>query len=164
MNFSKLSTEQKEKLHSEVITFALSIGGKNFFLQMKESLKKEKINPLINKSKAFNYPNGKLNWNKSIYKDTLALLIEAIKREENSGDILENVSPKEYKAVMNMMKTLKPVEITVKPKNIKDGDGSIFSILDTSEPKKTKVSVMFKVIFFYSMDLVKQILNYKKED
>jgi hypothetical protein len=163
MNFSKLSTKQKEQLHSEVIAFAMSIGGKNFFLQMKETLKKEKLHPLVNKSQAFNYPNGKLTWNKFIYKDTFGLLIEAVKREENSGNILENISPKEHKAVINMMKTLKPVEITVKPKNRKDGDGSIFKILDTHESEKTKTSIMFKVIFFYSIDLVKQILNYKKE-
>ena len=36
-----------------------------------------------------------------------------------------------------------------------------FSILDTSEEKKTKVTFIFKAIFFYHLDEAKKALSYK---
>ena len=54
-----------------------------------------------------------------------------------------------------MMRTLKPVSITIVPK---DGTEFYLDILDTSEPKKTKVSLMFKTIFFYNVDFAKTVL------
>ena len=61
---------------------------------------------------------------------------------------------------MNMMRALKPIEITVESKDKESGDGFSFLILDTSTEKKTKVSVMFKIIFFYNLDFAKRALNY----
>jgi hypothetical protein len=39
-----------------------------------------------------------------------------------------------------------------------------FDILDTSEPKKTKVTFIFKAIFFYHLDELKKALFYKKNN
>jgi len=104
MDFNKLDDNTKQQLHEEIVSHANSIGGNNFFLQMIEDIKKEKPSPLINKSGAFHYSKGKVTLSKSIFKDTLALLVDAMRREEKTGDMLNGINPKEYKAVMNMMR------------------------------------------------------------
>jgi hypothetical protein len=65
---------------------------------------------------------------------------------------------------MNMMRTLKPISIKVTPKKEEDLLGFTFSILDTSVEKKTKVSMIYKIIFFYHVDFARDILTYKKEE
>lgn len=164
MNFKKLEKEQQEQLHIELLTSAISMGGKNFFLQMVESVKEEEFPPLLNKNKMFSFPNAKLLWNKLIYKDTLELLIASMKKEEKDGDILSGLEPKEYRKVMNMMRTLKPIHITVKPKKAENGKGFTISILDTTENRKTKFSPIFKAIFLFNTTYSKDVLNFKSEN
>lgn len=161
MNFNELPIEKKIELHEELLALSSSVGGKNFFLQMIEDIKKEKPNPLLNKSSAYHYSKGRMSWTKAIYKDTLTQLFTAMRKEEKEGDMLEGLKPKDYKVTMNMMKALKPLEITIKPKNSEDGEGFSFFILDTTQEKKTKVSFIFKAIFFYNVDFVKTILNFE---
>ena len=159
MNFIDLDKETKEQLHTQILSNAMSIGGKNFFLQMIEDIKKAKPNALLNKSAKFHYLEGSISWKKSIYKDTLTLLFNAMQKEEKDGDMLEGLNPRKYKTTMNMMRTLKPIELKVRPKNLKYGDGFDLSILDISQEKKTKVSLMFKIIFFYNIDFAKKALS-----
>ena len=160
MDFNKLDENTKQKIHEEVLSNANSIGGKNFFLQMIEEIKQEKPTPMINKSGSFHFSKGRITLSKSMFKETHTLLFDAIRREEKTGDMLNGVSPKEYKAVMNMMRTLRPVRISVIPKADIDGIGFSFDILDSSQEKQTKVDFMFKLIFFYSIDEAKKALNY----
>lgn len=164
MNFNQLDLEAKKQLHDEVLSNAERIGGKNSFLQLIEDYKAEKPNPFLNKSAAFHFSKGRVSWTKSIYKDTLSLLIEAMRREEKTGDMLNGVNPKEYKLIMNMMRALSTVQITVKPKTEEDGHGFTFEMLDTSIEKQTKVSLMFKIIFFYNIDFAKDALNYQAKN
>lgn len=98
-----------------------------------------------------------------MFKETFTLLFNAIRREEKSGDMLDGINPKEYKATMNMMRTLAKVTITVEPKDSADSQGFSFNILDTSVEKKTKVTFAFKAIFFYHLDEAKKALNYKPQ-
>lgn len=163
MDFNKLDEQTKQQLHEEILSNANSIGGKNFFLQMIEDIKEEKPTPLINKSGSFHFSKGKISLSKSMFKETHGLLFDAIRREEKTGDMLNGVNPKEYKLVMNMMRTLATVTISVMPKADIDGTGFNFSVLDTSEEKKTKVTFMFKCIFFYSIDEAKKALNYESK-
>jgi hypothetical protein len=65
---------------------------------------------------------------------------------------------------MNMMRTLKPVFIKVTPKKEEELTGFSFSILDTSVEKKTKVSMIYKIIFFYNIDFARDILLYSTEE
>jgi len=160
MNFNDLSTEVKEQLHAELTNNANSVGGKNFFLQMLEAIRDEKPKALLNKSATFHYGKGRIFWQKSIFKDTLNSLYDAMRREEKTGDMLNGINPKEYKAAMNMMRALKPVKLEVIPKP-EECEGFKMEILDASEDKKTKISLMFKIIFFYSVDFAKQVLDYK---
>jgi len=163
MNFKKLTKEQQENLYTEFLSSATSFGGKNRFLKMVEAVKIEAESPLLNKERNFKFSNGKISWNKSIYKDTLHLLHNSMKKEEKDGDIFIDLNPKDYKATMNMVRTLKPIQITFQPKNYEDGNGFILSILDTSENRKTKVTTLFKAIFLYHISFIKEVLSFKSE-
>jgi len=146
MVFKDLSKEQQEKMHIDFMSSAMSVGGRNPFLQIIEDVKAESITPLLNKHKAFNLTNGKVIWNKSIYKDTYTLILDSMRKEEKDGDILIDLKPKDYRRIMNMMRAIRPIELVFRPKNSKNGKGFIIPILDTSEDRKTKFSTIFKSI------------------
>ena len=55
MDFNSLEQIQKQKLHKQVLDSAMSMGGKNFFLQMIEDIRKQKPNPLTNKTGVFHF-------------------------------------------------------------------------------------------------------------
>lgn len=164
MNFNQLDSKTQEQLHKEVSQNAEDLGGKNFFLQVIDDVKKEKIHPLLNKSGGYHFSKGKITWTKSIYKDTLDLLHETIKKEEADSKYFEGLKPKLKKTTINMMKTLKPVSIKIKPKQRDDGSGFELNIIDASNEDDIKISMMYKIIFFYSADFAKQALNYKPEN
>jgi len=164
MNFKKLPKDIQEKIYVELITSALNMGGKNFFLKMVESIKDEEFPPLLDKGRVFSFPNAKLLWNKIIYKDTFELILKSMKKEDKDGDILSGLEPKEYRAVMNMLRTLKPINLTVKPKKVENGTGFTFSILDTTEDRKTKFSPLFKTIFLYHISYAKEVLNFRPDN
>ena len=164
MNFNELDAKTKKQLHEEVTQFAETIGGINVFLQMIEDIKKEKPHALLNKSCVFHFAKAKLNWNKQIFKESLDHLFSAMRKEERDGDMLNGLNPKDYKNTMNMMRTLKPISIRVTPKKEEELRGFAFSILDTSVEKKTKVSIIYKIIFFYHIEFAKDILTFKNEE
>ena len=160
MDFNKLEISVKEELHEEIIGFANALGGQNFFLKMIEEIRDIKPNPLLNKTGTFHTSKAKVTLSKSMFKDTFNTLFEAIRKEEKSGDMLMGLAPKDYKTTMNMMRTLRSVNIIVESKE--EGHESFeFSILDTSVEKKTKVTFIFKAIFFYHLDEAKKALSYK---
>ena len=160
MNFKDLSIEEKTQINELLTKYANSIGGVNFFLQLLDDIKKETSFPLFNKSNVYHFSKGKVSWNKSIYKDTKLLLHNYLKNIEKDAKYLETVKPKEKKNINNMMRTLKPVEVKVKSKNNAD-EGFSFSIIDFSDEKDIKVSLSYKIIFFYNKDFAKQALSFK---
>ncbi|AXH10528.1 hypothetical protein CP960_12620 [Malaciobacter halophilus] len=162
MKFKDLNEETKDYLYEKITTFSNSLGGINFFLQLIEDIKEQKSNPLLNKSAAFHYSKGKITWNKTIYKDTLVLLYETMKLEEKDKEFFQALKPKAKKNTINMMKTLKPIKLEIRPKNKADGEGFNLSIIDTSNEDEIKISLLFKIIFFYNINFVKDILKYKK--
>jgi len=158
MSFNNLTQENKDILQQEILEIAMSMGGKSFFLQMINDIKSSKEHPLSHQSCSFHFMDGKIKWNKSIYKKTLNTLFKAIRTQEKEGILLDKNSPKEYKNILNMIKTLKPVEITIKAQDSEAYNCKIFDVIDGD---KTEVSTLFKVIFFYNIDFVKKILNNK---
>ena len=162
MDFNKLDNDIKLELHTQIAGFANCVGGKNFFLKMIEEIRAEKPNPILNKTGTFHTTRTKVTLSKAMFKDSFTTLFEAIRREEKSGDMLNGIAPKEYKATMNMMRALGNVTIFVESKKEEDeSEGFEFSILDKSEEKKTKVTFIFKAIFFYHLDEAKKALSYK---
>ena len=164
MNFHKLEKETKEKLHKDLLSNAMSIGGKNTFLQLIEDIRAIEEEPLLIKIRVLSYAKGKIKWNKSIYKDNHILLLEAIKKEEKDGNILVGLTPKKQKSIINMLKTLNPLTFTVKPKNQNDGVGFTFKVIDFRDKENSKIDMMFKIIFFYNIDFAKQVLKYEIKD
>ena len=164
MNFNQLDEEQKNQLHTQAIELAENLGGVNFFLQMIEDIKKEKPHALLNKSCVFHFSKGKLNWNKQLFKESTNQLFTAMRKEERDGDMLNGLAPKEYKETMNMMRTVKPLIITVTPKKVEEPRFFSFPILDTSVEKKTKVSLFYKMVFFYHVDFAKDVISYGTEE
>ena len=159
MRFNDLDLDTKKELNKQITEYANSIGGINFFLQMIEDIRNEKPNALLNKTAIFHYTKGKITWSKSIYKDTLTQLFNAMRKEDKDGDILNGLNPKVYKETMNMMRALKPVTISIR--NEDSSSGFVVDILDSSEVKKTKVDLMFKIIFFYNIEFAKDALTFK---
>lgn len=160
MDFNKLDNNLKEKLHNEFSTYVEVLGGKNFFLKMIEEIRAEKPNPILNKSGTFHTSKAKITLSKSMFKETFTLLFDAIRREEKTGDMLDGIDPKNYKATMNMMRTLKSVTVTIQSKD-EDKKSFSFPILDISEEKKTKVTFVFKAIFFYHLNEAKKAISYE---
>ena len=161
MRFNDLNLEAQKQLHTQLTQYANSIGGMNFFLQMIEDVRDEKPSSLLNKTASFNYKQGKITWTKSIFKETLTLLFSAMRKEEKDGDMLNNLSPKVYKETMNMMRALKPVTITIISNDGSNPHGFTFNILDSSEAKKTKLDLIFKIIYFYNIEFAKDALTFK---
>ncbi len=164
MNFNHLDSQTKKELHEEVLENANSLGGMNFFLQLIEDIKKAKGHPLLNKSNAFHYSKGKVSWNKAIYKDTLVLLHDTIKKSEQDENYFDELKPKHQKTTTNMMKALKPIYIQVAPKDSNEGEGFELNIIDASNPDDIKISMMYRIIFFYNTDFAKDAMTYKSED
>lgn len=161
MNFNNLDNDLKKSLHEEITAYADSIGGKNFFLQLIEHIKADRTNLVLSKTGTFHFPKGKVCFSKSIYKDTYKIVFDAIRREEKNGDMLDGINPKDYKAVMNMMRALSSTTVEVVPKEESQGEGFSFNILDTSVEKKTKFTFIFKILFFYNIEEAKKALSYE---
>ncbi len=157
MNFTDLSEKNKQQLHKEILSNAESIGGTDIFLQMIEDIRENRTDLLLERSTAFRFNGGNISWNKSIYKDKLALLLEVVKVD---GDMFEGLKAKKQKSTLNMLKTLKPVIIKVRPKNIKDGEGFTLSIVETDIKDKATISLMFKIVFFFPISFAKEALAY----
>ena len=162
MDFNKLDSTVKESLNNDFKAYSEILGGDNFFLKAVEEIREQKPNPMLNQTGVFHTSKVKITLSKSIFKDTLTTLFEAIRREEKNGDILDGANPKEYKSTMNMIRTLKPVTVTFEVKE--SGLKFTFNILDASLEKKTKVTFAFKAIFFYHLDELKKALFFKKKD
>lgn len=162
MNFNTLSEEDKEILYSKFEKFCEVFGSTNQFLQVVEDIKKDKPHPLLNKTAIYHQARAKLSWGKTIYDQTLDLIVKAMKNEDKTGDIFTDLSPKDYKKYMNVIRAIKPIEMTIVDKKAEDANELVFSILDTSEQKHTKFTEEFKILFFYDIPTLKNIISYKK--
>ncbi len=156
MSFNRLNQEQKEAISQELERIATGMGGKNAFLTMIEAIKESNEYPLTNKNQNFHYLDGKIVWNKVIYKVTFEALLKLIRNEEKEGEIFKGLTPKAHKEALNTLKTLKPIEITITPK---EGQKISCKIIERVDEKGATLSILFKILFFYNIEFVKKILN-----
>jgi len=147
---------KKEELISTVEEYSKYVGGIENFIELLTTIKSNRENVLLSKEASYITKELNIQWKKSIYKETLTALFTAIKKEDKESDMLNNLAPKEYKSTMTMMKILKPISINI---STTKGEDFSFNILDTSEAKKTKITSIFKIMFFYNIGLIKQTLN-----
>ena len=162
MKFDDLTTSQKEKLFDDLTSSAENLGSVNSLLHLVEDLRAKAESPLSSKEKKFSFSKGFVKWDKFIYKETLDLLFTTILKADKSKSLMDGLKVKEQKRVTNMLKTLKPVTITVKPKNKKEGDGFTLSIVEVDDKGKSEISLLFKALFFYKIDFAKGAMSFKK--
>jgi len=163
-DFNNLDESEKEKYHLMMMECAEAFGGVNFFLQLLEGIRKHTSHPLIAKHSEFKFSRGTIRWEKVIFKDKLNLLFKIRVNESKNGNLLPAESGKEYKNVMNLIRTLSPIEFTVRPKNANDGEGFTFKPFDKIDEGITRLNPIFDAIFFCSVDTIKKVLAYTRKD
>lgn len=160
-DFHNLSDEDKKIHHEKLLLCANNFGGKNFFLQLLEAIRETKPHPLVAGNSEFDIELGTIKWNKVIFNDKLQLLIKARINEGKQDNLLPAKEEKNYKKVLNVVRTLKPIVFQVKPANQEDGSGFFFQPFDVIDENTTKLNPVFDALFFCSVDTVKKVLNYE---
>ena len=160
-DFNNLDSAQKSAYHDQLAGCAEAFGGVNYFLQLLEAIRKTKPHPLSAKHCEFRFSRGIVKWEKVIFKDKLTLLNNIRVTEREDGNLLPDREDKSYKKVLNLLRTIQPIEFTVMPKNNKDGEGFTFHAFDIIDKETTRINPVFDAIFFCSVDTVKKILTYR---
>ena len=160
-DFNTLTDEEKKLHHDKLLECANNFGGKNFFLHLLEAIRETKPHPLTAGNMAFNIELGGISWNKVIFNDKLQLLIKARQNESKQGNFLPKPDEKNYKKILNVVRTLKPIVFQVKPADKNDGAGFFFQAFDAIDKNTTKLNPVFDALFFCSVDTVKKVLNYE---
>ncbi|MDD5119670.1 MAG: hypothetical protein PHP90_13890, partial [Sulfuricurvum sp.] len=133
-----------------------SVGGKNFFLTLAETIRSTREGIIVGEKKQINYTSGTMTWNKTLHADNWRLLVETAKVRTKDGNILLSSEDKRHKNILNMIRTLKPLTFTVKPNNSADGEGFSFNALEVIDDKTTHVSPLFKALFVMPIDVLRK--------
>ncbi|MDD2950360.1 MAG: hypothetical protein PHU29_06180 [Sulfuricurvum sp.] len=135
-----------------------SVGGKNFFLTLAETIRSTREGIIVGEKKQINYTSGTMTWNKTLHADNWRLLVETAKVRTKDGNILLSSEDKRHKNILNMIRTLKPLTFTVKPNNSADGEGFSFNALEVIDDKTTHVSPLFKALFVMPIDVLRKTM------
>jgi len=160
-DFNTLTDEEKKLHHEKLLQCANNFGGKNFFLQLLEAIRETKPHPLTAGNSEFRIELGTIKWNKVIFNDKLQLLLKARGNERAQDNFLPDPHAKNYKKILNVVRTLKPIVFHVKPVIKEDGPGFFFQPFDPISENKVKLNPVFDAVFFCSVDTVKKVLNYE---
>ena len=160
-DFNALTDEEKVLHHQKLLQCANNFGGKNFFLQLLEAIRETKPHPLAAGNSEFSIELGTIKWNKVIFNDKLQLLIKARVNESKQDNLLPTKDEKNYKKILNVVRTLKPIVFNVKPSDKEEGSGFFFQPFDVIDENTTKLNPVFDALFFCSVDTVKKVLNYE---
>ena len=160
-DFNNLSDEEKRHYHELLLDAAEKFGGKNFFLHLLEAIRETKPHPLTAANRTFTMELGEVKWNKVIFNDKLQLLQKMRTGESERQNLLPDESAGNYKKVLNLVRTLKPIVFHVKPSNKEDGPGFFFQPFEVIDEKTTRLNPLFDALFFCAISTVKKILNYE---
>lgn len=157
-NFNNMDDDAKQTYHEQLTACADAFGGKNFFLQLLEAIRKTKPHPLMAKNCEFRFPLGSIRWGKVIFKDKITLLMKVRVDENETGNLLPDKEDKSYKNVLNLVRTLKPITFELKSK---EEAGFTIHPFDIVDDMTTRLNPLFDSIFFCSVETVKKGLNYE---
>jgi len=157
IDYNSLDDITKEDLRKQINVCAESLGGKNYFLQLLEAIRGEHHHPLMAKDLSFRFKHGTVKWKKVIFKDKVQLLIKLLKNSEINGNLMPKKGDKNYKIIMNLLRTLGPMKFKIQPKNSNDGDGYILHPFDIIDESTSQINFMFEVVFFIPLYIVKKI-------
>lgn len=160
-NFHNLNDDEKLHYHKLLLNCADNFGGINFFLQLIEALRASSAHPLCSRHQDFLFDLGTIRWGKVIFNDKVQL-IERIRKERcKENNFLPNTQSKDYKRVLNLIRTLSPITFSVRPSLRDDGEGFDFKAFDMIDEETTKLNPVFDALFFTPTKMVKSILEYK---
>lgn len=161
-NFNKHDDDTKAFIHLFMKKASENVGGMNILLSLIESIKENKPNSLILADKKVTSKGSKIEWNKIVFKDKFDVLNEVIISHKSSEgynfNILDVESAKKSKKILNMVKTLSPIEFVV---TADDGDGFSFKIFDKIEEGFVTINPIFIAMFFCSSEFTKKALKYE---
>ena len=160
-NFHKLSDEEKLHYHKLLLTCATNFGGLNFFLQLVEQLRDSSTHPLCSRHQDFLFALGTIRWGKVIFNDKVQLIERIRKEKHKNGNFLPHKEAKDYKRVLNLIRTLSPITFSVRPALRDNGEGFDFKAFDIIDNEITKINPIFDALFFCPISTVKTILEYK---
>jgi hypothetical protein len=164
-NFNKQNEDTKAFIHLFMKKCADALGGSNFLLGLLEAMKEKKPNALMHSGCKIASKEASIKWNKIVFKDKLDILEEIIRSHKSSENqdfnILENDSQKKKKKILNMVKTLAPIEFTITSLNSENIEGFNFKVFDTIEDDYVKINPIFAAMFFCSVDYMKKALKYE---
>lgn len=164
-NFNKQNEDTKALIHLLMKKCAETVGGANFLLGLIEAMKEKKPNALILNTCKIDSKELKISWNKIVFKDKFDVLEEVIRSHKSSEsqdfNLLETDNQKKRKKILNMVKTLAPIEFTVIAKGSEENPGFNFKIFETVEEDYVKVNPIFAAMFFCSTEYMKKALKYE---
>ena len=158
-NYKLLDDATKQYYKKQITDCAQSLGGKNYFLQLLEAIRVAHPHPLMAKDYSFRFAHGIVKWKKVIFKEKVFLLIELFKDRESNGNLMPKKGDKRYKTLMNLLRTIGPMEFEICPKNSKNGDGFILRPFDIIDENTLHLNFMFEVLFFSPLYIAKQVFN-----
>ncbi len=164
-NFNKQSEETRSIIHLFLTKAAENVGGTNFLLALLEAMKSKKPHALCEKNSQVASNNTIIKWNKVIFKDKVDLLqtiLDQHRTAENPTlNILDEENQKRRKNIVNMVRTLTPIEFVVTPQNSNDGGGFNFKVFDKISDDEVILNPIFMAMFFCSTEFTKKALKYE---
>jgi len=164
-NFNNQSDETKAVIHLFMQKAAQSVGGVNYLLALIEAMRDKKPSPLMQKNRQIASNNTIISWKKVVFKDKIdvieKILVTHREAQEKDFNLLNEPNVKTKKNILNMARTLAPLEFIVKPQNQNDGEGFSFAVFDTMKDDEIKFNPIFIAMFFCSTAFTKNALKYE---
>ena len=157
INYDSLDNGKKQDLNNQLIKAAASFGGKNHFLCLIEALRLAHPHPLMAKGACFRFNKGIIKWQKVIFKEKVNLLTTLIRDNDRNNNLMPKDGDRNYKTVMNLLRTIGPMKFEIRPKNSKDGDGFTLSPIEIIDKNTCEINFMFEVLFFLPIQLIKKM-------
>ncbi|MFZ2968179.1 MAG: hypothetical protein WA080_03890 [Sulfuricurvum sp.] len=163
--FSQLSDAEKILLRDQLIRYANTVGGKNAFLRIVETIRHTSPHPLLSKTSLLRFPKGAIQWNKSIHRDNFALLSTQIKgRTEENQNLMVDEKHKLFKSITNMLRALGTLTIRVTLNGTEEGEGFTLKAFDIPDETTTLLNPFFEILFFCPITIIKKILSFTKKE
>ena len=164
-NFNKQNDETKALINLFMTKASQNIRGANYLLALVEAMKTKKPHPLSEKSAQIASNKTIIKWNKVIFKDKVDLMQSILDEHKSSQNpdfnILNVQNQKRKKNIINMVRTLTPIEFVVTPQNPNDGGGFDFKVFDVVEDERVTLNPIFIAMFFCSLEFMKKALKYE---
>lgn len=163
--FHQLNSAEKILLRDQLLAYAASIGGKNSFLKLLETIRKTHPHPLISKTSLLRFPKGIIKWNKNVHRDNLGLLsIQMNNRSEENQNLMAPKDHRTYKNVTNMLRALGTLTFTIIMNHEAEGKGFEIKAFEMPDEETTLMNPFFEILFFCPLNTTKKLLNFEEKE